>query len=110
MQVMDLGTGRVAGEPTLEAERQRPGREARVVLVVPVGVVGGGRVGENRCCLATCPQPDSARGFRVPSLSPGSGMLEGQCWGTGTQRSRRPGSEQPPLLVRLSTLKWKFLE
>ena len=111
MQVMDRGTGRVAGEPMLEDERQWPGREARVVPGGPSGC-GWGRQGkgENRCCLATCPQPDSARGCQVPYLSPGSGTLERQCRGTGTQRSRCPGSEQRPLLVRLSTLKWKFLE
>lgn len=81
MQVTDGGTGRVAGEPTLEDERQQPGREARVVPGGPGGRVrGGGRRG-NRCCLATCPQPDSARAFQVPRLSPGSGTLEGQCWG-----------------------------
>lgn len=47
MQVTDGGTGRVAGEPTLEDERQQPGREARVVPGGPGGRVrGGGRRGE----------------------------------------------------------------
>lgn len=79
MQVTDRGTGRVAGEPTLEDERQWPRREARVV---PVGVVGGGG-GKRKtgASLATCPQPDSARGRHMPHWSPGSATLEGRCRG-----------------------------
>lgn len=49
--------------------------------VVPVGVFGEAGEGGNRCCLATCPQPDSAQAYQVPHLSPGSSILEGQCWG-----------------------------
>lgn len=82
MQVTDRGTGRVAGEPTLEDERQWPRREAQVVLGGPGGH-GRGRRGkeEDRCFLGDMPtatlRPRSPRVALVAWLRHAGGTVRG---------------------------------
>lgn len=98
MQVTDGGTGRVAGEPTLEDERAaaREGGPGGPPWS-RVGVRGGGRRG-NRCCLATCPQPDSAPSFPGAVLVAGLQHARGSAGGKDSEGAGVPEVNGDPSL------------